>query len=79
MYDVNQNQVVDESEWSRVFRQGSQRGRVFAVENRDDNRDWNRAQSPLLAILDADGDRVLGVDECRAAPSRLLRLDADDD
>ncbi|MFO0902890.1 MAG: hypothetical protein U0939_07815 [Pirellulales bacterium] len=78
-HDVNENGLVDEQEWSVVFREQSSRGRPFAVENRDDYRDWNRLHSPLLALLDADGDRALSLRECDDAAARLLRLDADDD
>jgi len=78
-YDSNGNQVVDEQEWALVFRQQSSRGRFFSTDNRDDHRDWNRSHSAVLAVLDADGDRVLSREECEAAPARLIKLDADDD
>jgi Ca2+-binding EF-hand superfamily protein len=78
-YDVNRNGQVDEVEWARVFREGSQSGRAFSVENRDDHRDWNRSASPLFGLLDVDSDQSLSAAECDAASRRLLRLDADDD
>ncbi len=78
-YDLNRNREVDNEEWPRVFRQTSTRGRTFAVLNRDDDRDWNREQSPLFTVLDLDNDQRLDAAECRGAPAVLWQLDADDD
>ncbi|MFO0870022.1 MAG: EF-hand domain-containing protein [Pirellulales bacterium] len=78
-YDTNHNELVDELEWSRVFRQNSSRGQAFSVENRADHRDWNRPQSPLLALLDTDGVLGLSAAERQGAAERLARLDTDDD
>ncbi len=78
-YDLNRNREVDDDEWPRVFRQTSTRGRTFAVLNRDDDRDWNREQSPLFTVLDVNNDQRLDAAECRGARAVLRQLDADDD
>lgn len=78
-YDLNGNREVDDSEWPRIFRQTTTKGRPFAVFNRDDDREWNREQSPLFAVLDSDENQRLDAEECRRAPARLRQLDADDD
>ncbi|MFM7070592.1 MAG: hypothetical protein ACKO38_02195 [Planctomycetota bacterium] len=78
-YDMNGNREVDDNEWPRVFRQTTVRGRPFAVLNRDDDREWNREQSPLFKVLDSDENHRLDADESRLAAARLRQLDADDD
>ena len=77
-YDLNRNGEVDAAEWPRLFRTSSS-GRPFAVLNRDDDREWNREQSPLFTVLDSDENHRIDAAECRQAPARLRQLDADDD
>ena len=79
LHDTNQNGLVDRDEARRLVARAKNAGAAFSVENSSEYGHSNQRRSIVRAMLDADGDDVLGRAELEAAAERLLARDANDD
>jgi Ca2+-binding EF-hand superfamily protein len=79
-YDVDKNGHVERAEAAAwLGRDSGGTAKAFDLRSSRSYAPDPRATSRLWALLDADGSGVLSVNEMRASPEMLLRLDEDDD
>jgi Ca2+-binding EF-hand superfamily protein len=79
-YDVDKNGHVERAEAAAwLGRDAGGAAKAFALRSSRSYAPDPRATSRLWALFDADSSGVLSLDEMRALPEMLLRLDEDDD
>jgi len=79
LYDNNSNGRVDLDELPRFLTRNAGGARPFSMKISNRNREFNRLESPLRHLLDADYDGLITTAEIVDAPFRLLQRDANDD
>jgi Ca2+-binding EF-hand superfamily protein len=79
-YDVDKNGHVERTEAAAwLGRDAGSAAKAFALRSSRAYAPDPRATSRIWALLDADSNGMLSIDEMRASPEMLLRLDDDDD